>query len=1125
MNINNLLFFDRNGQSYNLTQDVNGVWTGADYFLPISTALYDVSNVFIVEQVGDSYVFPTLDSGSKIIATWQTAESSANFFLFTVTATDPHTESDLFMNRLDSLEISYTDFQPIGGDPLNIVYPLQINVGFSPTDEAAYSRILNVSHVDSSGNLTQIASISFYGEGEAEDERYRIWLANFGIKFNREDALLLKDYDIKEGLPDWQQINQARKQLLVNRDQVYPYVGTYKGMMNLIDLMGYRDILRVKEYWRDKDSKSTYFNKFAMVDVTDLMTLGNIDQINLVDLNGQIKKGGKFRKTEFLALVYEFSVASDTYDEYGLPEVELTTTFEPNEIFYKLNKLATKLKNEILPVNVKIRDIIGEFIYFERLNIRTWSDQTLISSLEINDTYSLNLRTPLVSNQVLRIRDIRPLYPKIDFLDTGTSGTSGTAGTSGTSGTPGDLSAFPVITFNESFTDPYSNSQMYDVSSIPDLIAAIDAFYSQIATYEFYSHGEPNPLEAEDDIEDRVGCPVCLEAYLPDLMLSDFGGATFSEFTANHYTIGNVRYKSGYEIEWNIQGPQGYTFVWRGNVPDLIVLPHILPFVGQYQISCNVYNLQGTASSSKLWITVLADEPTIEVFTKLQDKFSYRFSDLTNVMIQDMADSPLYLPAANVLQSGDSASTLPQHYIDWNTYRNFFGVGGPMGLAEIWTEGIGYEYIEESQNDLTVLWGTGSGNGQPTLGDYAIARLSELKFNRLSDLSYSADVLNGFYIKPQTSLAHYVAINFTDGDVSNDIPISSYIDMTDLCNQLNASDESNVMEYNYTVIGANIHAQAFRQDRSLNRIITTVDSLGNRRRVYTFCEPYGIYSNGLFDLIDAQLSQVSMKLDRDLMFLDAPFADLLQKTGETVYSNDSITVPSSLTTVTFRLTRQQTFAVIPGSKIRVSSISNPSVYVEGRLFTQSTPNLIALVLTGFGGPGTTKNDWQFTYVPAIDDYPTSFANASDPMYWINKSFISFSDNGYGTVVSGFLPSNYDHNTFTLSNLKIGTGALAVPVFQPIFAVVPNIPSKKQCVWKLSVGTTTIVQIRSLSYFVWKFDEPGEYYLTAEVTDARNNVFTMQTKFNVGHVKSIDDYRSYVELGLNRRKYVSSPTSV
>ena len=101
---------------------------------------------------------------------------------------------------------------------------------------------------------------------------------------------MLKNYDLKEGLPDWKEINRARKELLVNRDQIYPYVGTYKGLINLINILGYREVLRVKEYWRDNDQNSAYYNKFAMVDVTDLMNIGSIDSVNLVDLNGQIKK-------------------------------------------------------------------------------------------------------------------------------------------------------------------------------------------------------------------------------------------------------------------------------------------------------------------------------------------------------------------------------------------------------------------------------------------------------------------------------------------------------------------------------------------------------------------------------------------------------------------------------------------------------------------------------------------------------------------------------------------------------------------------------------------------------------------------------------------------------------------
>ena len=77
MNINNLVFFDKIGESYNFSQNAEtSAWEGSDYFLPISTALYDVSNLFILEKVGDNYRFPVLEPGSKLTVTWQTAESA-----------------------------------------------------------------------------------------------------------------------------------------------------------------------------------------------------------------------------------------------------------------------------------------------------------------------------------------------------------------------------------------------------------------------------------------------------------------------------------------------------------------------------------------------------------------------------------------------------------------------------------------------------------------------------------------------------------------------------------------------------------------------------------------------------------------------------------------------------------------------------------------------------------------------------------------------------------------------------------------------------------------------------------------------------------------------------------------
>ena len=1094
MNINNLVFFDRNGESYNFSQNSSGVWEGSDYFLPVSTALYDVSNIFILEKTQNGYRFPSLAPDSKLTFKWKTAESADSLFLFTLEREDPNLdESTTFINRQTQLSVNYADINPSGTTNLDLTYPLQINVGFSPSEEIAYSRTLEV-YYELGSEKTLVATIYFYGEGENEDERFRIWLTNFGVKFNREDALILKDYDLKEGLPDWKQINQARKEILVNRDQIYPYVGTYKGLINLINILGYRDVLRVKEYWRDSDPNSAYYNKFAMVDVTDLMEVGSIDSINLVDLNGQIKKGGKFKKTEFLALAYEFSRASDVFDDDGVPEVEFTTEFEVDEIFYKLNRLAAKLKTEILPVNVVIRDIIGEFIYFNKFNLRSWSDSTLINSLEINEDYQVIVNSPNPKSQLFLIRDIKTIYPK-------------------TNGSP-----FPEISFNTSTVDPYSNGQRYPVSSIPSLITAIQDYYVNLKNYEFVYHGEINPMMTGDEADGKIGCPISLESYIPDFTLKELDGVKFQDFLGSQFTIGNIRYRSGYEIEWNIQGPQGYVFNWRGKLGDLVKIPHVLPHTGDYVISSTVFDLLGGQSVSYLRLKVLDEEPVIEVFTKLQDKSSYRFSDLHNITIGDIKSSPIYSPFANVVQGTGSESMLTSHYIDWYTYFNNFGLGNPQTEVEIFTEGVGFEPISGSLNSAKIYWGTGSHlTGQPSLGDYEDSTIKDLGLVRLVDLSYVPDKLNGFILDLPSYPAQLEFINFADWNILNSYVVQPYSGSDELAAQLNSATHPQVTEYRYLSINGKVHAQAKRQDRALHRILKVSDSNGDSWRVYTFCEPFSVHSPFVLQNVNSQLQQERKRqIDLDLMFLNASFDDIVYSTGEIVYSTTELSMPTlAPSSVDLFLTKSQ--ELDPLVKIRVTSLTDSNDWFEGYP-TNTSPTSINITITDHSGIIPTTSLWEIDYVSEQPHIPANYAKASDINYWINKGFIEFTETATQNVGSrGFLPSNYDENSFNLNNLKIGLDGLTVPLHQPVFAAVSNIESKKEIVWTLTLNGSIVVQIKSSSYFIWRFASPGDYMLSAEVTDTNNNKYTLSREFNAVDARSITAYRNYIEKTLNRRK--------
>jgi hypothetical protein len=900
MNISNLLFFDKKGEAYNLNWNSDGYWEGADYFLPISTALFDNSNIFILEKVTEfdvtSYKFPVMEPDSKFEIVWKTADAKDTFFVFTITREGSGNDAVDFITRQESITVNHSDFGE-SVDDLDIAYPFQINVAFNPLQEIAYSRVMQLYYTNDSGrNL--VLDMTFYGEGEDEDERFRVWLENFGIRFNREDALILKDYDLKESLADWKQINAARKQLLVNQDQVYPYVGTYKGMLNLVTLLGYKDVLRVKEYWQNTNPNSGYYKKFAMVDVTDLMQLGDITKVNLIDENGGLKNSESFRKTEFLALAYQFTVATDDYDDDGLPVIVPTTEFSVNEIFFKLHGVAKKLETEILPINVVIRDIIGEFIYFNKFNLRNWIDETTIEALQINDVYKVKVLEPNSTALQLKIRDIKTLYPKLN-----------------------GISAFPSLTYNEGPIEPYQNEQAYLASETSVLINAIEDYYADIIEYD-YLGGSTNPTGYGDDSADKIGCPVVLEAFIEDLTLQDLDGVTFNDFitsapttssTSNdigtgtkvfnffsvdvfsvgsrvklyvttdqsqymegtitdigpigpsstpgtsveidvtsasgnatgntswtvylidiHHTIATLKYRNGYEIEWLIEGPQYYRFSQRGKLSSYAKLPHILPHSGDYVVSINVYDMQGGVSIDRIELTVNIDEPAIQVFLKIQDKFKYDIRSLSNIRLGDFAQSPIFDPLVNVVNPNGFNKPVTQinsQYLDWYTYSNYWGVGGRLDTIEVFYDGEGYRPYLLSNNPAKKNWGTGTAEGQPTLDDYSSVTLGELYHADFSELSYVGDTLDGFYIDlksittpaPGSYLKSLQFGGFAPLDIEALVAGATAESLVNYLQTL--TTVSGWSDYRYVVIGDRVKATAKSPIKRNHSIVTVLQRL------------------------------------------------------------------------------------------------------------------------------------------------------------------------------------------------------------------------------------------------------------------------------------------------------------
>ena len=193
----------------------------------------------------------------------------------------------------------------------------------------------------------EIGRFDVYGQTEIEDIRFETELGNVGKLVSSDDVYIFKEYDIKEEGIDWVYLNKKRKEMLMMKNLIYPFIGSYKAIINAINYFGYND-LELYEYYRNINVDSSNYGKLFKVEIPDIF-----------DNTVKGWKDNDFIKHTFPNANYVdtnlFNLTFRITDRQG--NNVLTYTLE--EVQKKLNGLKYWLQKNIIPITHKILDITG----------------------------------------------------------------------------------------------------------------------------------------------------------------------------------------------------------------------------------------------------------------------------------------------------------------------------------------------------------------------------------------------------------------------------------------------------------------------------------------------------------------------------------------------------------------------------------------------------------------------------------------------------------------------------------------------------------------------------------------------------------------------------------------------
>lgn len=193
----------------------------------------------------------------------------------------------------------------------------------------------------------EIGRFNVYGQTEVEDVRYSIELSNVGKSIGSNEVFIFKEYDINEGGIDWTYLNKKRKEMLMMKHLIYPYIGSYKSIINAINYFGYND-LELNEYYRNIDEFSSNYLKLFKVEIPDIFD-NTVEGWTDSDFIKHTMPNEKYEVTNLFNLTYNIT------DKEG----NNVLLYSLDEVIIKLQGLKYWLQRNIIPLTHKILDITG----------------------------------------------------------------------------------------------------------------------------------------------------------------------------------------------------------------------------------------------------------------------------------------------------------------------------------------------------------------------------------------------------------------------------------------------------------------------------------------------------------------------------------------------------------------------------------------------------------------------------------------------------------------------------------------------------------------------------------------------------------------------------------------------